>query len=120
MLELRLPLPETTGFGELRALGVDGGNRLCIPDESPWPISDRAALCDEMGEDRWPSSDCTGRVVTVRWRLGRNVASSSLSDSPSSGDSDEVSLAAEERGKADDVRVGGLRGVDMRGWDATV
>jgi len=48
------------------------------------------------------------------------VASSSLSDSPSSEDSDEVSLAAEERGKADDVCVSGFRGVDMQGWDATV
>ena len=56
----------------------------------------------------------------VRWRLGHNVASSLLSDSPSSEDSDEVSLAAEERGKADDVRVSGFRGVDMQGWDATV
>ena len=41
--------------------------------------------------------------------------SSSLSDSPSSEDSDKVSLAVEERGKADDVHVGGFQGVDMQG-----
>ena len=42
------------------------------------------------------------------------MASSSLSDSPSSKDSDEVSLAAEERGKADDVRVSGFRVLTCR------
>ena len=56
----------------------------------------------------------------VHWQLGCNVASSLLSDSPSSKNSDEVLLAAEERGKADDVHVGGFQGVDMQGWDATV
>ena len=60
------------------------------------------------------------QAVTVCWQLGHNVASSLLSDSLSSEDSDEVSLAAEERGKADDVCIGRLRGVDMQGWDATV
>jgi len=44
----------------------------------------------------------------VRFRRGRNVASSSLSDSSSSEDSEEVMLVAKESG-AVELRVGGLR-----------
>lgn len=78
------------------------------PDESPWPISDREAPYDKIGEERNPTSDCADRWVIVRLRRGRNVASSSLSDSSSSEDSEEVILAAKESG-AVELRTGGLR-----------
>lgn len=70
------------------------------------------------GEVRCPSSDRVppaDRLVTVRLRLGRNVASSSsLSDSPSSDDSEDV-MPAERKSGAVELRVGGLRGTDRRG-----
>ena len=84
----------------------------------PWPTSDLAELPAATGEVRCPSSDCVhpaDRLVTVRLRLGRNVASSSsLSDSPSSEESEEVALAERKSG-AVELRVGGLRDADRRG-----
>jgi hypothetical protein len=51
----------------------------------------------------------------VRFRVGRTVASSSLSDSSSSEDSEEVMLAEKESG-AVELRVGGLRDMGPRVW----
>jgi hypothetical protein len=67
-------------FGLLRG---DGNGRVDTPDEDPWPISDREAPYATTGEKRNPTSDCADREAILRFRLGRNVASS-LSDSPSS------------------------------------
>jgi len=56
----------------------------------------------------------------VRFRVGRNVASSSsLSDSSSSEDSEEVTLVAKERG-AVELRDGGLRDEGKRVWGPAV
>lgn len=91
------------------------------PDESPWPISDRAAPYDKIGEERKPASDCADREVIVRLRRGRNVASASLSDSSSSEDSEEVVLrVVEKESGAVELRDGGLRingllGMEERG-----
>ena len=57
--------------------------------------------------------------MTVRFLQGRNVASCSLSDSPSSEDSEEVVLAAKERGTVE-LRAGGLRVAGRRGWAPAV
>lgn len=78
------------------------------PDEDPWPMSDREAPYAKVGEERNPASDCTDREVIVRFRRGRKVASSSLSDSPSSEESEEVVILANESG-AIELRAGGLR-----------
>ena len=79
------------------------------PDESPWPLSDRAAPYDKIGEERKPASDCADREVIVRLRRGRNVASASLSDSSSSEDSEEVMLRLAKESGAVELRDGGLR-----------
>jgi hypothetical protein len=80
----------------------------------PWPTSDREAPYDKIGEERKPFSDCADREVIVRLRRGRNVASSSLSDSSSSEDSEDVILAEKESG-AIELRDGGLRICDLPG-----
>jgi hypothetical protein len=86
------------------------------PDEDPWPTSDRKAPYAKTGEERNPTSDCADCKVIVRFRWGRNVASSSLSDSPSSEESVEVIIlpAANESGAVEvctgGLRVGGLLG----------
>jgi hypothetical protein len=45
----------------------------------------------------------------VRFRVGRNVESSSLSDSPSSSDSEEVVILVANESGAVELRAGGLR-----------
>jgi hypothetical protein len=76
---------ELSGFGALFALlRGDGDGRVDTANEDPWPISDRVAPYAKTGEERNPTSDCVDREVIVRFRVGRNVASSSLSDSPPS------------------------------------
>lgn len=70
---------------------------------------------------RCPSSDCVplaDRLVTVRLRLGRNVASSSsLSDSASSEEDSEEVTPAERKSGAVELRVGGPRVTGRRGCD---
>ncbi len=94
-----------------------------IPDdEGPWPISDRVTLYVKTGEERNPASDCADGEVIVRLREGRNVASSSLSDSPSSEDSEEVVILVANESGAVKLRFGGLRvdgllGRGERVWD---
>jgi hypothetical protein len=103
-------MPEPSGFGALFALlRGDGDGRVDTPDEDPWPISDRVAPYDKTGEERNPTSDCADREVIVRFRLGRNVASSSLSDSPSSEESEEVVILVANESGAVELRAGGLR-----------
>jgi hypothetical protein len=103
-------MPEAEGFGALFALlRGDGDGRVDTPDEDPWPISDREAPYAKDGEERNPTSDCADREVIVRFRRGRNVASSSLSDSPSSEDSEEVVMLAANESGAVELRAGGLR-----------
>lgn len=103
-------MPGAEGFGALFALlRGDGDGRVDTPDEDPWPISDREAPYAKDGEERNPTSDCADREVIVRFRRGRNVASSSLSDSPSSEDSEEVVMLAANESGAVELRAGGLR-----------
>lgn len=103
-------MPEPTEFGALFALlRGDGDGRVDTPDECPWPRSDRAAPYAKAGEERNPASDCTDREVIVRFRRGRNVASSSLSDSPSCEDSEEVVILVANESGAVELRAGGLR-----------
>ncbi len=103
-------MPEPSGFGALFAfLRGDGDDRVDTRDEDPWPISDRVALNAKTGEERNPTSDCADREVIVRFRLGRNVASSSLSDSPSSEESEEVVILVANESGAVELRGGGLR-----------
>ena len=104
-------MPRPSGFGALFALlRGDGDGRVDVPDEDPWPISDRVALYAKTGEERNPTSDCADREVIVRFRLGRNVASSSsLSDSPSSEESEEVVILVANESGAVELRAGGLR-----------
>ena len=78
-------------------------------DEDPWPISDRVAPYAKADEERNPASDCADREVIVRFRVGRNVASSSLSDSPSSEESSEVVILVANESGAVEARAGGLR-----------
>jgi hypothetical protein len=84
-------------------------------DEDPWPISDRVAPYVETGEERSPTSDCADREVIVRFRVGRNVASSSLSDSPSSEKSSEVVILVANESGAVEERAGGLRAGGLLG-----
>lgn len=107
---MRLATPGTSGFGALFALlRDDGDGRVDTPDEDPWPISDREAPYAKTGEERNLTSDCADREVIVRFRMGRNVASSSLSDSPSSEESEEVVILAANESGAVELRAGGLR-----------
>jgi hypothetical protein len=109
-------MPEPSGFRALFALlRGDGDGRVDAPDEDPWPISDRAALFAKAGEERNPTSDCADREVIVRFRRGRNVASSSLSDSPSSEESEEVVILVANESGAVELRAGGLRAGDLMG-----
>jgi hypothetical protein len=101
---------EPSRFGALFALlRGDGDGRVDTPDEDPWPISDRVAPYAKTGEERNPAADCADREVIVRFLLGRNVASSSLSDSPSSDESEEVVILVANESGAVELRAGGMR-----------
>jgi hypothetical protein len=80
----------------------------CVETVTAEWISDRATSYTKTGEERNPTSDCADREVIVRFQLGRNMASSSLFNSPSSEDPEEVVILAANESGVVELRAGGL------------